>query len=241
MPEERGLYPKMRAADQLAYLAALRGVPTPEARAAAGRWLAVLGLSDRAGDRVEELSLGNQQRVQLAAALVHEPRVLVLDEPFSGLDPVGVDALAEVLRQRVADGVAVLFSSHQLELVERLCDRVAIIRAGSLVASGTVEELSDDPGGRRSVLVSVDAPAGWPERVVAAVAGAQLLRTLARPAGVVALVRLAPGADEQPLLEAARAAGPVRELTPWRTSLAERFRSVMTVEASPAAERVEAA
>jgi ABC-2 type transport system ATP-binding protein len=241
LPEERGLYPRMLVLDSLIFLGQMRGLSRANARHRALWWLEKVGLSDWSKRKVQDLSKGMQQKVQLVGALLHEPDLLVLDEPFSGLDPVGVDALAEVLRQRVADGVAVLFSSHQLELVERLCDRVAIIRAGSLVASGTVEELSNDPGGRRSVLVAVDAPAGWPERVVAAVAGAQLVRTVARPAGTAALVRLAPGVDEQPLLEAARAAGPVREMTPWRTSLAERFRSVMTVEASLAAAEGEAA
>ena len=96
-------------------------------------------MAERAGDRVEALSLGNQQRVQLAAALVHNPEVLVLDEPFSGLDPVGVDVLAEVLADRAADGIPVIFSSHQLELVERLCEAVAIINRGRLVAAGPVE------------------------------------------------------------------------------------------------------
>jgi ABC-2 type transport system ATP-binding protein len=139
MPEERGLYPKMRVKPQLSYFAALHGVEDPDA--SADRWIERLGLTERAGDRVEELSLGNQQRVQLAAALVHEPELLVLDEPFSGLDPVGVDVLSGVLLDYARTGVPVVFSSHQLELVERLCEAVAIIKDGRLVASGTVEEL----------------------------------------------------------------------------------------------------
>ena len=139
MPEERGLYPKMRVKPQLSYFAALHGVDDPDA--SADRWIERLGLTERAGDRVEELSLGNQQRVQLAAALVHEPELLVLDEPFSGLDPVGVDVLSGVLLDYARTGVPVVFSSHQLELVERLCEAVAIIKDGRLVASGTVEEL----------------------------------------------------------------------------------------------------
>jgi ABC-2 type transport system ATP-binding protein len=139
MPEERGLYPKMRVKAQLSYLASLHGVTDPDA--AADRWIDRLGLTERSGDRVEELSLGNQQRVQLAAALVHEPELLVLDEPFSGLDPVGVDVLSGVLLDYARTGVPVVFSSHQLELVERLCEAVAIIKDGRLVASGTVDAL----------------------------------------------------------------------------------------------------
>ena len=137
MPEERGLYPKMQVRRQLAYFASLHGV----AEASADTWIERLGLTERANDRVEELSLGNQQRVQLGAALVHDPELLVLDEPFSGLDPVGVDVLSGVLADYAATGVPVIFSSHQLELVERLCEAVAIISAGRLVASGTVDEL----------------------------------------------------------------------------------------------------
>src|ERR687895_75953 len=116
MPEERGLYPKMRVRDQLEYFARLHGLSAADAGSAAGYWIERLGVAGRADDRLEQLSLGNQQRVQLAAALVHHPEVLVLDEPFSGLDPVGVDVLAEVLADRAADGIPVIFSSHQLEL-----------------------------------------------------------------------------------------------------------------------------
>ncbi len=118
MPETRGLYPKMKAEDQLTYLGTLHGMSRPEARASAGRWLERLGLGERRADQVERLSHGNQQRVQLAAALVHDPELLVLDEPFSGLDPIGVETMAEVLRERADAGAGVLFSSHQLDLVE---------------------------------------------------------------------------------------------------------------------------
>ena len=145
MPEERGLYPKMRVRPQLSYLAQLHGLGAATARAAADRWIERLGLAERANDRVEELSLGNQQRVQLAAALVHDPELLVLDEPFSGLDPVGVDALSDVLRERAEAGVPVVFSSHQLELVERLCHAVAIVSRGRVVACGPVDELPSLP------------------------------------------------------------------------------------------------
>src|ERR687894_1376320 len=155
MPEERGLYPKMRVRDQLVYFARLHGVEGAAAGAAADRWIERLGLAERAGDRVESLSLGNQQRVQLGVALVHDPEVLVLDEPFSGLDPVGVDALAGVLLDKARAGVPVVFSSHQLDLVERLCDSVGIINAGRMVASGTVGELRSREGRRQlRVLVS---------------------------------------------------------------------------------------
>ena len=141
MPEERGLYPKMHVADQLAYLGELHGMTGAQAREAARSWLERFGLADRRDAELQALSLGNQQRVQLAAALVFGPDVLVLDEPFAGLDPVAVDVMADVLRERADAGVPVIFSSHELELVERLCDRVGIIERGHLVACGTVDEL----------------------------------------------------------------------------------------------------
>lgn len=141
MPEQRGLYPKMKSADQLAYLGALHGMEPAAARSAGLSLLENLGLADRANDPVEELSFGNQQRVQLAAALVHDPAVLVLDEPFNGLDPIGAETMAEVLRGRAEAGATVIFSSHQLDLVEDLCEEVAVINAGRIVMEGNVRTL----------------------------------------------------------------------------------------------------
>ncbi|MFI5099329.1 MAG: ABC transporter ATP-binding protein [Actinomycetes bacterium] len=222
MPEERGLYPKMRVHDHLVYLARLHGAAAHVAGRAADRWLADLAVAERAQDRVEALSLGNQQRVQLAAALVHDPTVLVLDEPFSGLDPVGVDVLAAVLRARVDAGAVVVFSSHQLDLVERLCDAVGIIQAGRMVATGTVPELRTagrpDGAGRR-LLVEVDADHGW----ATALPGTRV----AAVDGDVVLLDLDPGTDDQAVLEAARHAGPVRAFTPLEPTLAELFREVV--------------
>ncbi|RKT52362.1 ABC transporter ATP-binding protein [Saccharothrix australiensis] len=221
MPEERGLYPKMKVLDQLVYLAELHGLPTNAAHRSAETWVARLGLRDRRGDEVQKLSLGNQQRVQLAAALVHEPDVLVLDEPFSGLDPVAVDVMSAVLRERAAAGVPVVFSSHQLDLVERLCDRVGIVRDGSLVAAGTVDELR--AGGAVELVVDAPAaPAGWADGLPG-VRGASLR-------GARTVLELAPDADDQVVLRAALATGPVREFTRRRPSLAELFRSVVTEE-----------
>jgi ABC-2 type transport system ATP-binding protein len=220
MPEERGLYPKMRVTDQLVHLARLHGASREQAHEATGRWLERLEVAGRAGDRVEQLSLGNQQRVQLAAALVHDPVALVLDEPFSGLDPVGVDALAEVLAERAAAGVPVVFSSHQLELVESLCDAVAIIRDGRLVAEGTVDELRAR-GGRGLWRVHVEgASQDW----AGAVPGAEVVGD--GDAGL--LVRLPEGADEQALLRTAQSAGRVRRFAPEEPRLVDLFREVAT-------------
>jgi ABC-2 type transport system ATP-binding protein len=143
MPEQRGLYPKMKAHDQLAYLGRLRGMDPKTAAASADKWLERFGLADRRLDRVEVLSHGNQQRVQLAAALVHDPELLVLDEPFSGLDPIATETMAEILREQTAMGKAVVFSSHQLDLVEDICEDVAIIDAGQIVVEGDVRRLKD--------------------------------------------------------------------------------------------------
>jgi ABC-2 type transport system ATP-binding protein len=143
MPESRGLYPKMRVADQLSYFGRLHGLSSSEANQAAQGLLARLGLAERARDQTEKLSHGNQQRVQLAAALVNSPELLVLDEPFSGLDPLGVATLAEVLRESASQGAAVVFSSHQLDLVEDLCEDVVIINQGRVVRTGAVEAIKD--------------------------------------------------------------------------------------------------
>lgn len=141
MPEERGLYPKMKIGEQLAYFGRLSGLSPTAASEAAELWLGRLGLADRSLSKLEELSHGNQQRVQLAAALVHEPELAVLDEPFSGLDPLGVEAMALLLRDLAAKGVAILFSSHQLDLVEGICEDVVIINEGRVVLAGELDEL----------------------------------------------------------------------------------------------------
>lgn len=141
MPEERGLYPKMRVGEQLAYFGRLSGLSSTEARDRASGWLQRLGLEDRATSRLEQLSHGNQQRVQLAAALVHRPALAVLDEPFAGLDPLGVETMAGILREVTAEGTAVLFSSHQLDLVEDVCEDVVIIERGRAVLSGALVAL----------------------------------------------------------------------------------------------------
>ncbi len=163
MPEERGLYPQMRLDEQVAYFARLHGLDEAAAARAASDWLERLGLGARGEDKVVSLSHGNQQRVQLAVALVHEPALLVLDEPFAGLDPEAVDALSTVLRERADAGAAILFSSHQLELVERICRRITIMDEGRVLADGTLPQLR-----RRfpaQLRVKVAAPPDWAAHV----------------------------------------------------------------------------
>lgn len=224
MPEERGLYPRMKVAEQLGYLAQLHGLGPAAARRAVERWTERLGVAQRRDDEVQKLSLGNQQRVQLAAALVHDPVVLVLDEPFSGLDPVAVDVMSEVLTERRAAGVPVVFSSHQLELVERLCDRVGIVRSGRMVACDTVDALRS--AGPVSLVVDVPgAPRGWADGLAGVLGWSS--------EGASTVVELAADADDQVILRAALALGPVREFRRRRPSLAELFRQVVADPAAP--------
>src|SRR5215472_9344757 len=143
MPEERGLYPRMRVRDQLVYLGQLSGHRAKNVAGSVDSWLERLGLAERAADRLDTLSHGNQQRVQLIAALVNDPDLLVLDEPFSGLDPIAVTAMGELLSDLAAGGATVLFSSHQLDLVEDLCQDVVIIERGHIVLAGELDDQAD--------------------------------------------------------------------------------------------------
>ena len=214
MPEERGLYAKEKIADQLTFFGRLHGMQAAAARTNAESLLEQLGLGDRMGDRLDALSLGNQQRVQLAASLVHDPDLLILDEPFSGLDPVAVEVMSEMLLERARAGVPVMFSSHQLDLVQRLCDRVGIVAHGSMVAEGTVEELRS--GG--PLLYDVTTPArGWYPP------GTTLIEE--SPEGVVLQARSAE--QDQDILRAALAAGPVHSFTRRVPDLTELFRETV--------------
>ena len=141
MPEERGLYPRMRVRDQLVYLGQLCGRGPKDVARSVDTWLERFGLAGRAADRLDALSHGNQQRVQLIAALAGEPDLLVLDEPFSGLDPIAMDAMSGLLTELAFGGTTVLFSSHQLDLVEDLCQDVVIIEHGRIVLAGELAEL----------------------------------------------------------------------------------------------------
>jgi ABC-2 type transport system ATP-binding protein len=228
MPEERGLYPKMRVGEQLSYLARLHGVPPRRAAAAVETWLERLGVAARCEDEVQKLSLGNQQRVQLAAALVHGPEVLVLDEPFAGLDPVAVEVMSKVLTEQASQGVPVIFSSHQLDLVERLCHRVGIVHRGEMQACGTVSELR--AGAASHLLVHVpDAPEGW----AADIPGVTVVAESDGPERPTVLA-LADEADDQIVLKTALATGPVREFTRRRPSLTELFRHLITEQGDAA-------
>ena len=225
MPEERGLYPKMAAAEQLTSLARLHGYDRQEAARRARELLTRLGLEERADDSLESLSLGNQQRVQIAAALVHDPRVLILDEPFSGLDPMAVEVVLGVLAEYADRGVPVLFSSHQLDVVERLCDQLVVIGGGRIRAAGTPEQLRERHGLRRHHL-STAGDAGWVRQVPGA-------RVLELDGGTAVFE----GGDQvaQQVLSQAVATDTVLAFGPLRPSLSEIFKDVVTDEQEEAA------
>jgi ABC-2 type transport system ATP-binding protein len=220
MPEERGLYPKMTALDQIVYFARLSGMATAEASRAATTILDSIGLGERSGEPVEQLSLGNQQRCQLAAALVTSPDLLVLDEPFSGLDPVGVDALAGVLQAQVGQGTAVVYSSHQLELVERLSDEITIIDHGRVVASGAVGDVRRSHGADHLKVALDDGSTAWADGL----AGVKVVGH----DGDEVVLELLPGGDDQAVLDAARRAGRVKSFRREAPSLTELFREVVS-------------
>jgi ABC-2 type transport system ATP-binding protein len=191
MPEERGLYLRMKTGEQVAYFGQLAGLSGGEANSKTACWLDRLGLSDRIDSTVQDLSHGNQQRVQLAVALVHDPELLVLDEPFSGLDPVAVKAMSSIIAERAAAGAAVLFSSHQLDLVEQLCEDVVILEHGRVRASGRVSDLRG-AAPSRILTIALQPATSWapvhPDlQVIRSDAGAVVVR-IPRDADLAALL-----------------------------------------------------
>ncbi|MCT1459310.1 ATP-binding cassette domain-containing protein [Aestuariimicrobium sp. p3-SID1156] len=216
MPEERGLYPKQPILTQLVYLGELRGMPAADARSEATELLTALGLGERTKDKLEKLSLGNQQRVQIAASLMADPSMLVLDEPFSGLDPIAVDAMSAMLQQRTASGIPVLFSSHQLDLVDRLCDALVILSQGRVVAAGTREELIAMGTTRHRMVL--DSDAGWLRDMRGI--------TVDDVHGNAATFTLDAAGVENDLLAEAIRRGKVLEFAPLRPTLSEIYRKV---------------
>jgi len=218
MPEERGLYPKMKIGEQLVYLARLHGLPPASARRNAAELLDRLGLGERSGDLVESLSLGNQQRAQIAAALVHDPEFLVLDEPFSGLDPLAVEVVMGVLGSYAARGVPVLFSSHQLDIVERLCDDLVIIAGGEIRANGPRDELRERHSSPRFE-IRTGGDAAW----VRTVPGVDVLEV----SGGFAVFEAETDAASQAVLRLALERGPVTAFSQQRPSLATILKEVV--------------
>jgi ABC-2 type transport system ATP-binding protein len=218
MPEERGLYPKMRVLEQIVYLGRLHGMSASQAQDSADSLLDRLGLGERKNDTVESLSLGNQQRAQIAAALVHDPDVLVLDEPFSGLDPIAVETVMSVLKDYTARGVPVLFSSHQLDIVERLCDDLVVIAGGEIRASGSREQLRIEHSRDRFEL-QVDGDTGW----LRSEDGVTVLEF----AGGYALFEVDGADTAQRVLQRAIKTAPVHKFSPQQPTLSQIFQEVI--------------
>lgn len=218
MPEERGLYPKMKVLEQIVYLARLHGFSKADAATRATAILTDLGLGERLNDTIESLSLGNQQRAQIAAALVHDPKVLILDEPFSGLDPLAVDVVASTLQATAAQGASILFSSHQLDVVERLCDDLVILAGGTIRAAGSRDGLRAEHAGSRYELVSA-GDAGW-LRTEPGV-------TVVDFEGGYALFDTDGAETAQRVLRTAVAHGDVASFAPKHPSLAQIFKEVI--------------
>jgi ABC-2 type transport system ATP-binding protein len=214
MPEQRGLYPRMRVGEQLAYFGQHHGLSRRDATARASVWLDRFGIADRAKSKLEDLSHGNQQRIQLAVALVHDPELLVLDEPFSGLDPIGVQTMTEVLRERAAAGVGVVFSSHQLDLVEEMCEDVVIVSRGRVVADGEIGALKAASGRRHLEVEVVGSNGAWLDGNGYAI--------LEREGDWVKLL-VDEHADLGGILAAARASGEVRRFSFEPPKLSELF------------------
>ncbi len=219
LPEERGLYPGMKIGEQLTYFATLYGYERNKAAESARMWLERLGLGERVDDKLDALSLGNQQRVQLAAALVHAPELLVLDEPFSGLDPISIENVGAILREQADAGVAVVFSSHQLDLVEDYCERVTIVANGRCVAEGDLDELRRGGDPRLVVEVEGDKTSSWANRLKGV--------TVVDNASGRLRLRLGPTANAQAVLAAAQKRGPLVEFTYEQRRLSEVFREAV--------------
>lgn len=213
MPQERGLYRDMPVLEQLVWIARLHGLTAAHGERRALHLLEQLGLADRAKDKVQDLSGGMAQRVQLAAAMVHEPPLLVLDEPFAGLDPVAVAFLSEVVRDHVRAGRNLLLSSHQLDLVEDLCEEITLIDQGQVVLQGDLAELKA-ASHERYLRVGVSVEDGWIDPTQA---------TIRSQTATGSRLRLAPGADPGAILDAVRAHVPVADFGVESPSLSELF------------------
>lgn len=219
MPQERGLYIKMRAKDQLVYLARLRGLSKADASDRADQLLAQLSLGDRADDKIESLSGGMQQRVQLAAAVIHDPDVLILDEPFAGLDPTAVDELTEVIHHQTDAGRTVIFSSHQLDLVEDICEAIILINDGNVVLDGELNQLKAASGERLLRVAVSEAAPNWPETLTGA--------TVAASDANETLLRLDPGVAPLDVLDQVRAAGELTDFGLELPRLSQLFRQAV--------------
>lgn len=227
MPQERGLYARMPVLDQVVYFGRLAGLEKDDATRRAEAWIERLGLSDRRKDLVQELSGGNQQRVQLAVSLVHDPDLLVLDEPFAGLDPVAAETMQAIIAERAASGASVLFSSHQLDLVEGLCEQVVIVSHGREVAAGTPFDLRSASPVREMTLRWSEPVLDW----------TPLSGTLASFDGTTAVVELAADVDIGQHVAHAVSAGPLATVSVEPPPLGDVFAHTVNADAAPSDDR----
>ncbi|MAT04210.1 MAG: ABC transporter ATP-binding protein [Acidimicrobiaceae bacterium] len=218
MPQERGLYQEMRTIDHLVWLARLYGVERRDAERRAHDLLERLGLGDRADDAVRDLSGGMAQRVQLAAAMVHGPELLVLDEPFAGLDPVATEFLTDVIREHVSAGGHLVFSSHQLDLVQDLCERIVMIHHGHVVLEGAVRELREQAP-ERYLRVDVEVDPTWFDRTGDPHTDVEVVAS----AAAASRIRMAPGTDAGAVLDVVRRQRRVTDFAVEAPSLSELF------------------
>jgi ABC-2 type transport system ATP-binding protein len=197
LPEERGLYPRMKVAEQLTFLGEAKGLPRMRARALTTQWLERLGIGDWGAKKVQDLSKGMQQKVQFIGALLHEPELVILDEPFSGLDPVNSQVMRDVVVEIARSGGTVLFSTHIMEQAEKMCDRVAIIARGEKVVDGRLADIKSEAGGRHVALAFHRN-----QEVAARILGDRTLVARVDDYGASAEAELAEGAASDQLLRA---------------------------------------
>jgi ABC-2 type transport system ATP-binding protein len=224
LPEERGLFEDGVLIDTLVYLGTLRGMSRKNATASASHWLERLGLADRAKAKVGTLSKGNQQKVQFAGAILHRPVLMVLDEPFSGLDPLNQELFLELIRELRDQGAALLLSAHQLNLVERLCDRILLISKGRTLLSGTLADLRAQAAGGAGEVVTLHVRGASPDVIGAIGSAAPGVQVEVEPASdglVRAELSLSAGADLGPVLAAVSRIGRVERVHMRELSLHE--------------------
>ncbi len=228
LPEERGLYKKMKIIDQLVFLAELKGVNARVARTRAGLWCERLELTQWMEKKVEELSKGMQQKVQFIAAMLHDPDLLILDEPFSGLDPANTVVMKDVLLEAKKAGKTILFSTHRMDTVERLCDSICLIDHGKAVLQGDLRAVKSRYG-RNNVQIEYEGQDGFLD-------DPELVQSF-NNYGKYVEVRLKPGADAQKLLHKAAAASRINKFELMEPSLEEIFIDVVGKSDVPEAAR----
>jgi ABC-2 type transport system ATP-binding protein len=226
MPEERGLYPRMVLEEQLVFMAAIKGLSSDEAKKRIGPWLERLGLADWRKRKTNELSKGMQQKAQFVATVLHQPDVLIVDEPMSGLDPVGMDVMRETLIDLRRSGATIVLSSHQMQTVERLCDRVALINRGEKILDGAVSEVKASYG-KNTVALAFDGDGSFIEGLACVAKASDF--------GQYLEVRVAEGHDPQELLQQASAKLRLRRFEIVEPSLHDIFVEAVTSHGKEAA------